>query len=83
MTPNTSPWFIESSSGVRIPGPGLGTFDTQGSGDGRCARAVQEGIRAGFRHIDTAALYGCEDEVGEGIRASGVAREELFVCTKL
>ncbi|KEF53492.1 uncharacterized protein A1O9_10467 [Exophiala aquamarina CBS 119918] len=83
MIPGTNPWFIESASGFRIPGPGLGTFDTQGSGDGRCMQAVKEGILAGYRHIDTAALYGCEGEVGEGIRASSVAREELLVCTKL
>jgi diketogulonate reductase-like aldo/keto reductase len=76
-------WFVESTTGVRIPGPGLGTFDTKGSGDGRGMRAVKAGILAGYRHIDTAALYDCEEEVGEGIRASGVSREEIFVCTKL
>lgn len=74
---------VTTSSGAKIPAIGLGTFVPGTSGSGRCARAVKEGLLAGYRHIDTAALYGCEEEVGEGIRDSGVPREELFICTKL
>lgn len=72
-----------SISEGKVPVLGLGTFEPGTNGNGRCAIAVREGIRAGYRHIDTAALYGCEEEVGEGIRASGVPREELFIATKL
>jgi diketogulonate reductase-like aldo/keto reductase len=46
-------------------------------------RAVEAAIRAGYRHIDTAAFYGNEREVGEAIRASGVKREEIFLATKV
>ena len=42
----------------------------------------REAIRTGYRHIDTAAAYGNEDRVGEGIRAAGVARNEVFITTK-
>ncbi|KAJ9134253.1 hypothetical protein NKR23_g10260 [Pleurostoma richardsiae] len=73
---------FESSSGTRIPAIGLGTFEPGPGGGGRCSTAVKEGILAGYRHIDTAALYGCEEEVGQGIRASGIQRKELLVCTK-
>ena len=74
---------VKTTSGAQIPAIGLGTFEPVSVGDGRCARAVEEGLLAGYRHIDTAALYGCEDEVGEGIRAIGIPREEIFICTKL
>lgn len=74
---------IVSSSGASIPVLALGTFEPSPASVGRCATAVKAGILAGYRHIDTAALYGCEEEVGEGIRNSGIRREELVVCTKL
>lgn len=47
------------------------------------ARAVQDAIEAGYRHIDTARIYENEEGVGEGIRVSGVPREKLFVTSKL
>lgn len=46
-------------------------------------KAVEAALRSGYRHIDTAFAYGNEKEVGEGIRASGVPREEIFLTTKL
>jgi len=67
--------------GVRMPRVGLGVF--RGGHDGATRRAVAAALEAGYRHIDTAAIYRNEAEVGEAIRASGVAREELFVTTKL
>ncbi|KAH6990068.1 aldo/keto reductase family protein [Ilyonectria destructans] len=74
---------VATASGTKIPVLGLGTFEPGSKeGSGRCATAVREGILAGYRHIDTASLYGCEEEVGEGIRSSGIPREELFICTK-
>jgi len=68
------------SNGVEIPKLGLGTWMV---GDEVVERAVQNAIEIGYRHIDTAQAYGNERGVGEGIRASGVAREEIFVTTKL
>ena len=66
--------------GARIPAVGFGTWRLSGEA---CARAVAEALRAGYRHIDTAAAYGNEDKVGEGLRAAGVPREEVFVTTKV
>ncbi|MBM3530402.1 MAG: aldo/keto reductase [Alphaproteobacteria bacterium] len=71
--------FVESN-GARIPLIGLGTWDLRGKA---CARAVEEALRLGYRHIDTAAMYGNEEEVGDGLRASGVPRDEVFVTTKV
>lgn len=68
------------AAGVTIPRLGIGTY--QMSGD-VCVSAVASGIAAGFRHIDTAEMYGNETEVGDGLRASGVPRDELFVTTKV
>jgi diketogulonate reductase-like aldo/keto reductase len=67
-------------NGVEIPCVGYGTWQTPGGGVTRsCVKAA---IAAGYRHIDTAYIYGNEDEVGEGVRDSGVAREEIFLTTK-
>ena len=69
------------SNGRTIPAPGFGTFKTP---DGEvCINAVREAISAGYTHIDTAAVYGNERSVGEGIRQSGAARESLFVTSKV
>ena len=72
--------IVIDANGARIPALGLGTFRSEGE---VCVRAVSEAIRVGYRHIDTARMYGNEREVGEGLRASGVARDELFVTTKV
>jgi 2,5-diketo-D-gluconate reductase B len=68
------------SNGARIPLIGLGTWDLRGKS---CARMVEQALGLGYRHIDTAAMYSNEDEVGEGLRASGVPRGEVFVTTKV
>src|SRR6187397_3089046 len=68
------------SNGARIPLLGLGTWDLRGR---ECARTVQTALTLGYRHIDTAAMYRNEDEVGEGLRASGVPRDEVFITTKV
>ncbi|KAK1762473.1 aldo/keto reductase-like protein [Phialemonium atrogriseum] len=67
---------------IQIPALGLGTFEAAADDAGRCARAVSHALRTGYRHIDTAAAYGCEAEVGEGIRDSGIPRGDIFLCTK-
>jgi len=68
------------AQGAHIPLIGLGTWDLRGR---TCARMVEEALRLGYRHVDTAELYDNEHEVGEGLRSSGVAREEVFVTTKV
>ena len=68
------------SNGVEIPKLGLGTWFIS---DQDAAQAVKEAVKLGYRHIDTAQAYQNERGVGEGIRACGVRREEMFVTTKL
>ena len=69
------------NNGVEIPYLGLGVFQVK-EGD-ETANAVHWAIEAGYRHIDTAALYGNEKSVGIGIRKSGIDRKKIFVTTKL
>lgn len=72
---------ITLNNGVTIPQLGLGVFQTP---DGEAtASAVDAALEAGYRHIDTAMIYGNEDSVGEGIRRSSVPRREVFLTTKL
>jgi 2,5-diketo-D-gluconate reductase A len=71
---------IPLNTGATIPQVGLGTWPLD---DAQAADAVAAGIEVGYRHIDTATKYGNEAGVGEGIRRSGIARDELFVTTKL
>ncbi|GHH03469.1 aldo/keto reductase [Pseudodonghicola xiamenensis] len=68
------------SNGVEIPKLGLGTWMIE---DAVVADAVKAAIDLGYRHIDTAQAYGNERGVGEGIRKSGIARDKLFLQTKL
>lgn len=68
------------ASGVEIPKLGLGTWFID---DDKAADAVRAAVEIGYRNIDTAQAYGNERGVGEGVRTSGVPREELFVSTKL
>jgi diketogulonate reductase-like aldo/keto reductase len=70
--------FVEAN-GARIPVIGLGTWELRGR---TCARLVEQALRLGYRHVDTAQVYENESEVGEGLRASGVNRDEVFVTTK-
>lgn len=71
---------FELYNGVKVPCVGYGTYLTP---DGDVARnSVIEALNAGYRHIDTAFAYGNEKAVGEGIKASGVSREDIFVTTK-
>jgi 2,5-diketo-D-gluconate reductase B len=71
--------YVEAN-GARIPVIGLGTWDLRGR---TCARVVEQALRQGYRHIDTAEMYENEREVGEGLRASGVKRKDVFVTTKI
>jgi 2,5-diketo-D-gluconate reductase B len=71
--------FVEAN-GARIPAVGLGTWDLRGR---TCTRIVEQALQLGYRHIDTAEMYENEREVGEGLRASGVERGEVFITTKI
>ncbi|WP_454852566.1 aldo/keto reductase [Promicromonospora soli] len=68
------------NNGVELPGLGFGVFQTAPE---ETVAAVQEALRVGYRHIDTAAAYGNEREVGEAIRRSGLDRSDVFVETKI
>lgn len=72
---------VKLNNGVEIPILGFGVF--QITDPAECERCVIDAIQVGYRHIDTAASYRNEEAVGRGIRQSGVAREELFITTKL
>lgn len=76
----TSAPLIELNDGHKIPQLGLGTWPLN---DAQVADAVVEAVSHGYRHVDTAKKYGNEKGVGNGIRACGVSREELFITTKL
>src|SRR5215469_12635725 len=71
--------YVEAN-GARIPAIGLGTWDLRGR---TCARMVEQALRLDYRHIDTAEMYGNESEVGEGLRATGVSRDDVFITTKV
>jgi 2,5-diketo-D-gluconate reductase B len=68
------------AQGARIPLIGLGTWDLRGRA---CARLTEQALRLGYRHVDTAEMYDNEREVGEGLHASGLKRDDVFVTTKI
>jgi 2,5-diketo-D-gluconate reductase B len=75
---------VVEANGAKIPAIGLGTMTLM---DAVCVEAVETALRLGYRHIDTAERYRNETKVGEGLRrglrAAGLAREEVFVTTKV
>lgn len=71
---------IVEAHGARIPLVGLGTWELRGRS---CVRVVEQALRRGYRHVDTAELYDNEREVGEGLRAAGIKRDEVFITTKV
>jgi diketogulonate reductase-like aldo/keto reductase len=71
---------VTLNNGVEMPAIGLGVFQTPPD---VTTAAVEEALRVGYRHIDTAAAYFNEREVGEGVHRSGIARDEVFIETKV
>src|SRR5580692_8874263 len=71
---------VIQSHGAKIPVIGFGTMTLK---DNLCVELVEAALHLGYRHLDTAQNYGNEREVGEGLRASGIAREDVFVTTKV
>ncbi len=73
--------FLAMNTGARIPQVGLGVWQ---AARGESTRdAVATALRFGYRHVDTARIYGNESDVGDGLRAAGLARGDVFVTTKL
>ncbi|WP_405775165.1 aldo/keto reductase [Streptomyces sp. NBC_00859] len=72
--------FITLNNGARMPQLGFGVWQVA---DDEATKAVGSALEAGYRSIDTAAIYGNEEGTGKALAASGIAREELFVTTKL
>ena len=72
---------VKLNNEVEIPILGFGVFQITDCNE--CERSVVEAIQTGYRHLDTAASYQNEEAVGKGIKQSGVAREELFITTKV
>ena len=72
--------MIQLNDGVQIPQFGFGVFQIPSD---ETVKAVRAALDAGYRHIDTAQMYGNEAEVGQAIAESGLARDEIFVTTKL
>jgi diketogulonate reductase-like aldo/keto reductase len=71
---------LVEANGARIPAIGLGTWTLRGEA---ASQAVQWALAAGYRHIDTAAMYENEEAVGDGLKASGLDRDAIFVTTKV
>ena len=71
---------VIESHGAKIPVIGFGTMTLK---DNLCVELVEAALHLGYRHLDTAQNYGNEREVGEGFRASGVPREDVFITTKV
>ena len=72
--------YLTLNNGVKIPSLGLGVFLSPPE---LTAKAVELAVESGYRLVDTAAKYVNEEQVGEGLRQSGIARDEVFVTTKL
>ena len=76
----TEQLYLALHNGARIPQVGLGVWQTPND---EAAPAVKAALDAGYRHVDTAAVYENEEGVGEGIRQSGLSRSDIFLTTKL
>src|SRR6201981_3717497 len=77
---HNAPMHFVEANGAKIPAIGLGAWELR---ERTCARIVEQALKLGYRHIDTAQVYENEREVGEGLRASGVKRNDVFVTTKI
>ncbi|MCA6112603.1 aldo/keto reductase [Bradyrhizobium cenepequi] len=71
---------VIEANGAKIPKIGLGTWELRGCA---CARIVEHALKLGYRHIDTAQFYENEREIGEGLQASRVRRDDVFLTTKV
>ena len=72
--------YWTAQNGTKVPKLGFGTWLIKGP---QCVKAVQMALEIGYRHIDTAQIYGNESEVGEALKQSRIAREQIFLVTKV
>src|ERR1700729_3701060 len=73
--------YVTLNNGLKMPILGFGVYQMRDLEE--CEQSVYDAIKAGYRLIDTAAVYMNEEAVGRGIKRSGMPREELFITTKL
>ena len=71
---------VKLASGCELPLLGLGTWELRGD---QCAEVVERALDMGYRHIDTAHMYRNQDAVGQGLKQSGIDREDVFITTKI
>lgn len=71
---------VREARGVSMPVPGFGTWQLEGD---EARKMTEEALEMGYRHLDAAEMYGNEEEVGEGWRASGLDRTEIFITSKV
>ncbi|TCD67472.1 hypothetical protein EIP91_012333 [Steccherinum ochraceum] len=71
------------NNGAKFPAIGLGCFMGEPGGGDQTREMVETALKLGYRHLDTASFYANEEDVGKGVRNSGIPREEIFVTTKL
>lgn len=81
MSPLSLTSTMRQNDGSAMPRLGFGTYLIQNGGN--CYRAVRHALDTGYRHVDTAAFYGNEEDVGRAVRDSGIPREQIYVTTKL
>ena len=72
--------FVTLNNGIKMPMLGYGVYQVTNE---ECERCVQDALDVGYRSIDTAQAYGNEEAVGRGIKNSGVARDQIFLTTKV
>jgi len=77
---NQPPLFTKEIKGTTVPTLGFGTFELDGD---TCRQAVIKALETGYRHIDTARVYGNEAEVGQAVRNSDIPREDIFIASKI
>ena len=73
--------YVRLNDGYKIPAIGFGVFMIPN--EGPTYEAVKQALKAGYRHIDTAAAYFNEEDVGKAVRDSGIPRDEIFITSKL
>ncbi|RJE90897.1 aldo/keto reductase [Paenibacillus sp. 1011MAR3C5] len=74
---------IEAANGVKIPQLGFGVYNLKQGKNGVFEKTINEAIKAGYRHFDTARIYGNEQALGRGIEDSGLPREDFFLTSKV
>jgi diketogulonate reductase-like aldo/keto reductase len=79
-SPTIASESVELASSAKMPILGLGTWQLRGSS---AVDSVLRALEVGYRHIDTATVYGNEEQVGQAAAESGLRREDIFVTTKL